>query len=339
LKRFAACGTALLLALVLLSGCGRGEKVAVRINKDVVTEDEFNRRAQNINGPELYTAYQRGIAARAGELALLNIIQEKLILQMAAAKNALPTDAQITAYMEWAKKYPRLSTQLGHDTEHSEAETRRDMRVQLAFRNMTLKPLNITRADLQKVYDDPLERQRIAIPDRYHLRLITVGTPQKAKDALDALNKNVPFETVALKMSDNPLGRQNSGDIGWRDANDPRIQSLIAAVQGLKPLAYTPKPIQLNMQMPTGALQPTYAIVQMVEKKPGRMPTLDEVKLYLEERVLPQKDPGIFARMQDALREDTKNADIQVNLKQYEKYVSDMQKAAALPASGSAPAP
>src|SRR5262245_22871063 len=92
----------------VLTGCGgSGKKVIAKVNSELITEDQFIARVQRVNAAQLMPALEtRGrLPGRAGEFALQSMIAEKLVAQYASQKHATPTDAQITAYIAFAKKY------------------------------------------------------------------------------------------------------------------------------------------------------------------------------------------------------------------------------------------
>src|SRR5579872_4441105 len=104
LKRVVGCG-AVLLAALLLVGCGGSKKVAAKVNGAIITEDDFNDRAQNVSAFALWISLQTRGPAKSGEYAMVHTLQEKMWEQLGAQKGATPTDADITAYVAFAKDY------------------------------------------------------------------------------------------------------------------------------------------------------------------------------------------------------------------------------------------
>lgn len=325
--------------MVALAGCGGGgKKIAARVNKDTITEEEFTSRVQQVDALSLGNSAQQGGPARAGDYALQSMITERLIMQLAADKKALPTDAQVTAYVEFAKKYPNIPGSMPRNPFRSDEEMRREARVDVALRGMALGPLNITPQELQKKYDEV--KSRLVERERYHLRIFESASNAKAEEALDSLKKGVSFETVALTKSEDPRSRERSGDIGF--VNDLQLPpALLAAVRNLKPGEYTQKVVKAALP-PTGqpaveGATPHFFLAQLVEKTPPRTAPMEEVRPLVETLVLQDKDPNAGQRVADQVREYTARADIQVNLKQYEDLVKRL-KTAMQPAAPGAPA-
>jgi parvulin-like peptidyl-prolyl isomerase len=182
-------------------------------------------------------------------------------------------------------------------------------------------------------------------PDQYHLRLIDIKDRSKAQKALDSLNKGVPFETVALTQSEDPNSQPKSGDIGFVPA--PQIpEPILAAVKDLKAGEYTKRLIQAEVPARNATATPVgvptetrYFLAQQVEKKPGRVPTLEEVKPLVEMLILEQKDRTANQRVQQTVLEFVRKADIQVNLKQYQDIAKRLKTPAPRPGAGASPPP
>lgn len=81
---------------IALTGCGR--KRMVTINGDRVSTDEFNQRVQAVpvqtpTGPQM-----------AGAYVLQQVIQEKIVQQLAKEKGLQPTEEQINKKIDTLKK-------------------------------------------------------------------------------------------------------------------------------------------------------------------------------------------------------------------------------------------
>lgn len=340
MKRFRAFSVAMLFVIPLAAGCGRGEKIAARVNGDTITEEEFLTRVQNINAANLAPALQGRGPARAGELAMMRLIEEKLIFQLATEKKAMPTPEQINHYVAFAKKYnhPAVTLMPG-DPFRTEEDWQRDARIALVIRNLWLAPLDLKEADARKIYDQI--KTQLVERDQYHLRLIDTKTQAKAQKALDSLKKGVPFETVALKESDDPSSAKDGGSIGWQqDIQLP--QPILQAVKNLKPGEHTTKIIRApSMSGMNPGESPTdhFFLAQLVEKKPGRTPTFEEVKLLCENEAMRQKDPAGSQRVQQALLEFQNKANIQITMKPYENLMQRLKQPSGTPSAAPPGAP
>lgn len=340
LKRFAAWGAILLLAAVVSAGCGGSSaKIAARVNKDTITEAEFFERVQYVNAANLAPALQGRALPTAGEYAMQTLIGEKLLMQIASEKKAVPSDSDITSYVTLAKKYMQQNPQFSQitlippDPFRTDADWRRDARIAVAYRNLVMASVKLTPYDSKKLFEQI--KAALGTPEKYHLRLIDVKSQAKAQSALETLKKGVPFQTVALTQSEDKNSAQRNGDIGEQPAAQ-LPPPLLEAVKNLKPEEYAPKIVSAmaaSRENPNGPPETRYFLVQLVEKKPAVTPTFEEVKPLCENIAAQQKDPGAFQRVQQSVKEYQDKANIQINLKRYENLFK--KKPAA--ATGGAP--
>lgn len=342
MKRIAASGVVCFVAFVAIgaiSGCGgNAKKVAIRVNKDTVTEDEFYARVQNVSLADLAPA-SRGLGpAKAGEFTVERIIVENLLKQLGEQKGVKPTDAEVTQFVAIAKKYQQnqMLSVMQNNPFRSEDDYKREARITLTNIGLALGPLKITQDEINKKYEQ--YKSQLTPEDQYHLRIIQVSSPEKAKKVLDTLTKGVAFETVALTQSEEPNSKAKSGDIGVvpQSALPPQM---LAAVKDLKPGDYAKTPIKTGgtAATPSQPAPPTqFLYAQLVEKLPGKAPTVDEAKYIIEGFLMREKDPNHAQRVQQDLSTLRKSADIQVNLRGYDKLVSQIKNAAA-PASPAMP--
>jgi parvulin-like peptidyl-prolyl isomerase len=346
LKRSTTCATVLLLGAAALAGCGGDkQKVAFRVNKDTVTEEAFNQRVRNVNAANLQLSAQINGPIRAGEFAIQSMIYESILSQLADEKKATPTDAQINAYVPFAKKWQQFPpiTLMAGDPFRTEADWRRDAKLALIRRNIVIPALKLTEAEIKSTYDKI--KGQITPKDQYHLRVIDVKTRDKAQKALEALKK-VAFETVALTQSEDPQSRAANGDIGTMPA-DALPQSFVAAVKDLKPGQHTPQVVQAEAprrDVPPGPdgrpqMENRFFILQLVNKIPGKTPTLEEARMVAESALLQQKDQGALQRLQQSIDDFRKKANIQINIPEYKNVLDKPTTPAAPPAMPPAGAP
>lgn len=319
MKRFVLCTLGLAIAFSALAGCG-GKKVAARVNKDNITEDEFYQRVKDVDVAQLAPALQGQGPSRAGEYAMQNLIYEKLMLQFADTKKVTVSDADVNAYVEFAKKYPQdpMVTWIAPDPFRTEDDWKRDGRIALLTRKMAFAPLKITDKEIQNIYES--KKAALTPPDKYHLRVIIVRSVAKAELCLASLKKGVAFETVALKESEDQTTRSKSGDVGMIPAkvNNPILQPTVDAARKLKPGEYTTSPVKVKISEPNGQSLTAYTLAQLVDIAPGVTPRLETVRWICEVEVASAKDPGAFQRVQTDIREFKDKADIQINMKPYQ---------------------
>ncbi len=314
-----------------LAGCG-GPKVVARVNNETITEQDYYDRLQQVDAAELGASAQVRGPALAGEFAMQALLTEKVVLQLAAQKGATPTDAEIAGYMAFARRFPQALGPAAQNPFRSEAAARRDARLQVAMRNLTAKPLNITAAELQDEYNRA--KSSLVEPRQYRLRLIEVASETKAKDALAQLAKGISFETVALTQSDDPMAKARSGDVGF--LSEPTIPpQLLSAIKKLKPGEYTKESVRVAAPpAPQGQTAPRgshWFVAQLVEVKEPRQIPMEEIKYGIENALINKKDPNAAQRVSGLLRDFMKSAKIEVTLKGYEDLPKKLKESAQAP--------
>jgi parvulin-like peptidyl-prolyl isomerase len=345
LKRFAIMA-AIAILFGSLAGCSGGgsglggsKKAVAKVNGEEISEAEFYNRVLNVSGTDLAASLNpqgpRGLG-KAGEFAMQSLIGEKMFFQVSKTKNALPSEAEITAYIAFAKKYRNPQyTLLPDDPYRTEDDWRRQARSALAFRKMALGQSTVKETDFKTKYDQV--KSQLKEQDQLHLRVIDIKDKAKAEKALAKLSK-IPFETVALTDSEDPVSGPRNGDIGLvPDAMlQQQMPNLAAAVKKLKVGEYTRTLVEQKLPprgtmigTPGQQLETRYFIAQLVENKVGRVPTFEEVKPLMEMVSLQEKDPGAFQRIQTQMTEFRDKAKIEILLKPYE-HLMDKPKAGSL---------
>lgn len=184
-------------------------KPVATVNGEEIGGMEYFRRLEFLPGVGRMIGDQF-VESWPGYLALQQLINERLILQVAKERNVLPTDAQVKAEVEVrTKQSPNLLENLAkvgisrQDLEHQ-------IRVDLAEFNIITQGITITDQELEKHYND--NPTRFTIPKRFVLRLIAVQDARRA-DVDRELAAGKSFEEVAKALSQDPSA-QNGGLLG-----------------------------------------------------------------------------------------------------------------------------
>ncbi len=154
--------------------------------------------------------------------------------------------------------------------------------------------IQITDAQVQDYYNAHKDEYRT--PERVHVRHILLKTQDKPKDEIpkiqaqaEALDKQLKagadFAELAKKYSADTASAVKGGDLGW-----------IARGQMVKPFedaAFTQKPNEIGNLVTT---EFGFHIVQVLEKQPAHLQSLDEVKPAI---VAALKNQTVFDKMQE----------------------------------------
>lgn len=179
-------------------------KPIATVNGETIGGMEYFRRMEFLPGFGKMVG-ARFIESWPGYLALQQLINERLMLQLAKEKNVYPKDADVTAELDLRlKNTPTLLESLAK-VGITKADLERQVRVDLAEFNITTMGVNVTDQEIEQHYKD--NPTRFTVPKRYKLRLIAVSEDKKAQ-VDSALAGGKPFADVARDMSSDPSALQ-----------------------------------------------------------------------------------------------------------------------------------
>jgi peptidyl-prolyl cis-trans isomerase D len=192
-----------------------------------------------------------------------------------------PTPEEINAYFAKNKGYFNMPAT-------------RDLQVIVADQGKVAETIQITDTQVQDYYNAHKDDYRT--PERVHARHILLSTANKPKDEVpkiqaqaEALLKQIKggadFAEVAKKSSQDPGSAQKGGDLGWVSRGQ--------MVKNFEDAVFTLKPNEISNVVTT---EYGFHIIQVLEKQPAHLQTLDEVRPAI---VLALKNQTVFDRMQE----------------------------------------
>ncbi len=238
-------------------------QIAARVNKVVITRDEYKRRLEQI------PADRRPKTPEEHKAFLAQLVNEELIVQDAVARGL--------------ERDPKVQ------------ETLQDVRHQLlldAFSKALLSQVQPTQQDVEAFY----ERNKAAIfkePERLRLREIVTGTEDAAKAILVQLLQGADFQQLAREQSTSATKMQG-GDLGYV----VRVQDRDLFDQLGKPLdgKVLPGPLEkAAFALDAGGLSSVvkgpdgFVVLKCDERKPERISPLSEVADIAKNIVMNQK--------------------------------------------------
>jgi peptidyl-prolyl cis-trans isomerase D len=197
------------------------------------------------------------------------------------AADMKPTPEQINAY--WARNRGFFNV----------PETR-DVQLIVADQAKVAETIQVTDAQVQAYYNAHKDEYRT--PERVHARHILLSIANKPKDEVpkikaqaEALNKQIKgggdFADLATKNSQDPGSAQKGGDLGWVSRGQ--------MVKNFEDAVFTLKPNEISDVVTT---EYGFHIIQVLEKQPAHLQTLDEVRPAI---VATLKNQTVFDHMQD----------------------------------------
>jgi peptidyl-prolyl cis-trans isomerase D len=192
-----------------------------------------------------------------------------------------PTPEQLKAYFDKNKGFYKMP------------ETR-SIQLIVADQAKVAETIQIADAQVQDYYN--AHRDEYRTPERVHARHILLSIANKPKDEIpkiqaqaEALDKQIKggadFAELAKKNSQDPGSAQKGGDLGWVSRGQ--------MVKNFEDSVFTLKPNEISNVVTT---EYGFHIIQVLEKQPAHLQTLDEVKPAI---VTALKNQNVFDRMQD----------------------------------------
>jgi peptidyl-prolyl cis-trans isomerase C len=142
--------------------------------------------------------------------------------------------------------------------------------------------------DKVKVEDKDVQEYYNSHPDEFsgdqvHVRHILVPTEDEAKQILDRLAKNEPFEELAKKYSRDTQTAQKGGELNYftREQMVPEFAKA----------AFALKPDEVGGPVKTAF---GYHVIKMIDRKKGQPMTFDQVKDQLRQRLLEERQNARF---------------------------------------------
>lgn len=170
----------------------------------------------------------------------------------------------------------------------------RDLQVIVADQAKVADTIQLTDAQIQDYYNSHKDEYRT--PERVRARHILLSTANKPKDEVakiqaqaDALLKQIKaggdFAELAKKNSQDPGSAQKGGDLGWVSRGQ--------MVKNFEDAVFTLKPNEISNVVTT---EYGFHIIQVLEKQPAHLQSLDEVKPAI---TVTLKNQTVFDRMQE----------------------------------------
>jgi peptidyl-prolyl cis-trans isomerase D len=197
------------------------------------------------------------------------------------APDIKPTPEQIKAYFDRNKAF------------YGVPETH-DLQFIVADQARVADTIQVTDAQVQDYYNSHKDEYRT--PERVRARHILLSTANKPKDEVpkiqaqaEALLKQIKaggdFAELAKKNSQDPGSAPKGGDLGWVSRGQ--------MVKNFEDAVFTLKPNEISNVVTT---EYGFHIIQVLEKQPAHLQTLDEVKPAI---VVTLKNQNVFDRMQE----------------------------------------
>lgn len=341
-RRLTIGGT--MISFLILTGC-QGEKIVARVGSDPIKESDFYGRSIRMTGESIPKDMDAGGAAMVG------MIREKMTDQLAAAKNAVPTEEQVSRYLAYQMRVSSpLKTAIDKGLA-TEEEIKRGIRYTLEEVGIGTEGAKVadteTRAEYSRLVKeksfvpDPLNpsqemRNETKLPEMWYLRTLTVPDEATGKKVIEGLRIKPDLGVAATGLGANPQQAQQIM-VETPVAREKLAQQLPVLEKELQTVSagqYTQKPIQVTMRNPqdppNAPPRTSFLVVQFVRKEPAYDFKYEEVQPVLELRLLSIKHKDWIAHKEQEMAKFTedlvKKDGIKINLKQYQSLLDTFIK-------------
>ncbi len=269
----------------------QGDKTAVIVNGEIITEQDFFERLQRMHAQSFLAGKDQLRGESAGQLILDSMITERLTLQAANKANVALSDTETATELADLKKQPQVLSGLATH-QFTEEMLKYDIRVRGARFKLATAGVSVTSEEVQNYYK--AHSTEYTTPEQWGVSVIrTANLDTLAKIDAD-LKSGKSFAETAKLYSEDTSTKDKGGDIGTMAANEPRLAAAIRdALRPLKVGEVSPA-VKIEQDLGPGkAKLVTWWRLLMRTKEPEMVHTFDELKRGLERLALIEKAGGL----------------------------------------------
>lgn len=311
------------LALIGLSGCGGGQnKPIAKIGDKIISQDEYLKRTEKIPTPVGILNNQ--IATQpAGYNALLQMVREEVLTQMAQQEGVMPTDQQVEERVQrLMQQNPEVKRAVTEQKTLTLDDLRRQVRLNLIQFNLLTKGVTVTEKEIQEYYEK--NKRNFYRPATALVQLLVVTNPETRNKIDEDLRKGLNFRSVAQKYAQNPVAGVQASETELQIeppfANNPQGQVLAQIANVLKPL----KAGEISQWVPAG--NNTWARFYVITKSSGRQLPYDEVKERIREILMMQKGQQTNRDINEEIAKRLLETKVEIYHEQWkEQYTKEME--------------
>jgi len=189
-------------------------RLVATVNGEEIRGEEYYMRMEFMPGLGTIAGegnQQRFLEVSPGAAILQQLIDERILLQVAKQRGVLPTDAEVKAvYADRAKDIPDFEAKY-QSTGLTRAYIEKQLLLELAQFKIVTQGVNIGAQQIENFYKD--QGLRYVTPKKYRLGLLVCLPADMAKADADLAAK-VPFTDVVKKYSADPVTKARNGDMG-----------------------------------------------------------------------------------------------------------------------------
>ncbi len=256
--------TLLLFSIVACRSEQTSPIILATVGERVITLEDYRHKLR-----EYYPDHATHTVDKSIKEKILNdLIEQELLLQEAAARNIIVTEAEVEAEIKrTAEDLPgqeleKLLVRKRYNRKDWQNNLRRNLLLQKVSRRLTDDRSTITKEMIQNYYDQ--NKQDFHVPEQVRALHILVESEQEAFEVLAQIRQGTPFETVARERSRGPEAQQG-GDLGYFS-------------RGVMPKIFdtTIFPLAVGKTSRVVSSEYGYHIFKLIDRKLKRTKALDE---------------------------------------------------------------
>lgn len=278
------CG---IVALSALAGCQSSQTIVARVGKSVITNEEFEERATRVKAQDL----QQAQGLDAGAVAIISLVRERVISQLALEKHVEPRDEDIQRMVAYTKvSNPRLVEAIHNHTE-SEEDIVRAIRSEYEIMALGTDGARADEKEVDRAYEDLklTKPQAIQKPASVSVRFLATDNAAQAAHALQEVQRTRDFATVAVTILHQPAQSVIERTFPLVSGPGGLPEAMVAGLSRLSPNQFTTEPIAVFQ--PGNSGQPNtgrmiYLFGECTGKEAAHEITKEEIRPVLEQRAI-----------------------------------------------------
>ena len=211
MTKFIAPALAAVFGLIVLSGCSRAPQVAT-VNGEAITKEDFYaylERKPNVRVQTQQGAVDAQLQESLGFQALRDLVNRKVLVQLAKDENVYPTDADVKSELDYREAVTKGFMDTLQKSGLTLDQIRSEIIIDLCQFRLVTKGVTVTSEQVDKfIKDNPTMFQE---PPRIELLWIVVESAKERAAVDSEIKSGQTFSAVAMKYSRAPGARENQG--------------------------------------------------------------------------------------------------------------------------------
>jgi hypothetical protein len=279
------------------------------MNGELIDQDQYVDRMQRVTKAVFDQTLQ--IAGRqsdpqldAGAVALISILREMAIDQLAKQKGVVPSDDSITSIMNYQRAAdPTLDKAIKKDPSMEDLQ-KRSLRLQEEVFAIGTDGAQVDNNELKTEFE--ADRALLDVQAKVGLRVLGVKDESEGLTLLGQLKATGDFR-AAERQEQSPPPFDGTERFFPVDSLQKSALPLYDAVKSLNPGQFAPAPVTLTLPTQSGQSQSLIVLVQLTDRLPAKKVTLEQVRPIISQRVLQKSHPQMNQHVLEQLNEYLQN--------------------------------